>query len=199
MTGKNISSFTSYFNFTHKFEVDTDGTFHKEGSGESVFGEKFSPLPGYLFQLRILNLDTKRFCVYLINRGKEEVKISKFRVKSVYRNIEAEENNFSLLPGGTMPVSDFLFSNFLRTYKECYCHIDIELSEKGKLVLILIKVKSVVGLNVSFYQFYFRIYRLFITRDRCSQSLLEPELFTNSKIFVLSRVSFTPSDTKQLV
>jgi hypothetical protein len=88
-------------------------------------------LPGYLFQLRILNLDTKRFCVYLINCGEEEVKISKFRVESVNSNNKAEEKNFSLLPGESRPVSDFLFSNFRWNYKEFYCHVDIEFSEKS--------------------------------------------------------------------
>ena len=128
--------------YSHKFQVDI-----KEGQGEAVYGEKFSPLPGYLFQLRILNLDTERFCVYLINCGEEEVEISTFKVKSASFNIEAEKNNFSLLPGGSMAVTDLSFYSFvlpssrlcsLSLHKEdFYCCLEFDINIKGKTVLTL--------------------------------------------------------------
>lgn len=93
---KNKDTFVASFHHSHKFQIDIDGKSHNQRRGESVFGERFSPLPGYLFQLKILNLDSERFCVYLINCGEKRVTISKFKVKSEIPDKEAEKNNFSL-------------------------------------------------------------------------------------------------------
>jgi hypothetical protein len=148
------TTFTSSYVHSHKFQVDINGYFHKEDYGGSVFGKKFSPLPGYLFQLRILNLDTVRFCVYLINHGEEEIEFMLFKVKSVNLDVEAEEKVFSLLPRQSMAVGDFIFDDFVvipttkhpsqisglvTLHKDFECCLEIDFTDKGKTIMIFLK------------------------------------------------------------
>jgi len=110
-TSKN--SYVSSIKYTHKFQVDIGGRFSK-GQGESVYGEKFSPVSGSIFQLRILNLDNIRFGVFLKNCGKEEAKILKFKVKGTRKNEigSAEKSDFCLQPESFSTLLEFTFQDF---------------------------------------------------------------------------------------
>jgi hypothetical protein len=109
-----MSSFESSISYTHQFRDQLKGTFRREGSGKSQGGKKFSPAPGYLFQLRIFNHDSKEFSVYLENCGEEEVKILEYLVH--YPRLSGhclqKKLDFSLQPHELMGLSGNMFSNF---------------------------------------------------------------------------------------
>ena len=109
-----MSSFASSISYTYKFRDQIKGTFRKEGRGKSISGKKFSPAPGYFFQLRIFNLDTEHFCVYLENCGEEEVNILEYLVQDIdsLRCSEKKELNFSLRPKDLMELFGFGFNSF---------------------------------------------------------------------------------------
>ena len=111
-----MSSFESSISYTYKFRDQIKGTFRSEGRGKSISGKKFSPAPGYFFQLRIFNLDTEKFCVYLENCSEEKVLILEYLVHhpDSAGNFARKAVNFSLQPQDVMGLPGFEFVRFGR-------------------------------------------------------------------------------------
>ncbi len=97
---------------SHIFEVDIERKLNLQGKGDFVEGEKFSPVHGLVFQLRILNKDNDKFIISLKNCGKESVKVLNFEVKSDLSSKQFEQKNFWLLPDGMMDLPDLFFNYF---------------------------------------------------------------------------------------
>ena len=106
-------------NHSHKFQVDIERKSNLKDPGDFVDGEKFSPVSGFVFQLRILNKDNDSFSTSVKNCGKESVKIWTFKVQcdSNYKGVE--KYNLTLLPNEMMVLPDLLFEDFhYNTYGE---------------------------------------------------------------------------------
>ncbi len=113
IVGRNRSFVTS-IKYCHEFQLDLAGDFNRCGQGESLYGEKFSPIPGKVFQLKFLNLDNARFIIFLKNCGNESVNILQFKVKSDLAGKEVEKNSFWLSPEGVQALPDLAFQDFLQ-------------------------------------------------------------------------------------
>ena len=148
---RNKSSVTS-IKYCHKFQLDLGKDVKRCGQGESLHGEKFSPISGTVLQLKFLKLDNTRFIIFLKNCGNESVDILQFKVKSERAGKEVEKNNCFLSPGGVEALPDLVFRDFSRNkehydfgieeefYKEFQCLLDIH--TRGKHFLCLTAILS---------------------------------------------------------
>ncbi len=81
---------------------------YEEDAEIPVMGEKFSPLPGWIFQLEITKLDEKSFWVCLKNLSEENVDILTLSISSA-QNRRMSMNNLSLRPRERHWVATFKF------------------------------------------------------------------------------------------
>ena len=127
---------------SHKFEVDVARQSNLKNRGAFVDGEKFSPVSGLVFQLRILNRDDSRLSISVKNCGIGSVKILTFEVKCDPCPFiaKAERNNFTLLADGVMVLPDLFFGDFYAhtfdgsvAYKDFRCTMEIEAPEGNQI------------------------------------------------------------------
>ena len=136
-------------NHSHKFQVDIERKSNLKDPGDFVDGEKFSPVSGFVFQLRILNKDNDSFSTSVKNCGKESVKILNLEMKHGRGAFEGkvEKKNFTLLPDGVMALLDLVFvddnwgwdQTFGKRFKDFRCNLEIEVHEGNQII----------GLNVT--------------------------------------------------
>jgi len=105
---------TTFF-YTYKFEDSVKKSFREKGIGESVNGKIFSPVPGYQFQLRILNVDAEMFAVYLKNCGEDEVHVLEYKIQlPEQRRCSAKRKSFfNLKPQACKALTGFPFNKDL--------------------------------------------------------------------------------------
>ena len=103
----------TYIDYSYQFRDPVKKTFRKKGIGESVYGKMFSPAPGYLFQLKIFNVDSVKFAVYLKNCGEDDVDILEYKIHLPEQRwcSSKRECNFSLRPQACKALTGFAFKN----------------------------------------------------------------------------------------
>ena len=99
---------------------------YEEDAEVPVNGEKFSPLPGWNFQLEITKLDEKSFRVCLQNWSEDDVDILSLSIVSA-QNRRMSMKNLSLRPRERHWVATFKF------YVVSGFEMEIEAKIKGKL------------------------------------------------------------------
>ena len=99
--------------YSYQFCDPVKKTFRKKGIGESVYGKMFSPAPGYLFQLKIFNVDSAKFAVYLKNCGEDDVHILEYKIHLPEQRwcSSKRECNFNLRPQACKALTGFAFKN----------------------------------------------------------------------------------------
>lgn len=114
--------------YMYQFRDPVKRTFRKKGIGESVYGKRFSPAPGYLFQLKILNMDGVKFAVYLKNCGENEVHIVEYKIHlpNQSRYFTKRESHFDLKSQASVALTGFAFKN-LGDKKGIYLPINISM------------------------------------------------------------------------
>ncbi len=132
------SSNVKFIKHSHKFEIDLGNDWSLTFVGDFVDVEKFSPVPGSLFQLRILTKGNSKFSFSLKNCGKGSVNIINFQVSSCRTGGMVERKNFTLLLDGEMVLPDLsihIYEDVI--FYTFQCNLEIEGSQFKDSILIL--------------------------------------------------------------
>ena len=96
----------------------------KKRTGQSIYKKEFSPFPGFVFQIKLLNIDSNKFSVSLKNCGKTSVQMKSFPKKTPGSYGYSEpESELLLLPGNSVEMkTDQEFRNFQSYYTSGFKH-----------------------------------------------------------------------------
>jgi hypothetical protein len=91
----------------------------KKRIGQSIYKKKFSPFPGLVFQIKLRNIDSIRFSVFLKNCGKTSFQMKSFHKKKPGPSYgySQPESEVLLLPGNSLEMK---FQEFLNYYTQYY-------------------------------------------------------------------------------
>jgi len=97
----------------------------KKRIGQSIYKKKFSPFPGLVFQIKLRNIDSIRFSVFLKNCGKTSFQMKSFHKKKPGPSYgySQPESEVLLLPGNSVEMkTDQEFRNFQSYYTSGFKH-----------------------------------------------------------------------------
>jgi hypothetical protein len=111
---ENMSEPEHYVESIHSvFKIKIDNIEQaKKQIGKSIYKKEFTPSPGFVYQIKLRNIDSNKFSVSLKNCGKTSVQVKNFTMNNL-RSYNYTESKLLLLPGNSVEMKKQEFRSFL--------------------------------------------------------------------------------------